>query len=351
MSERAKLSERQKQVLYRIIRSYSLDGNPVGSRWISKNLETEKLSPATIRNVMSDLEEMGYLQQPHVSAGRVPTDTAYRMLVQELINTKSFSFDKQRIIKNKLTQHRDNLDEFFKSLPDVLSDVSGHIGIVLTPKVDQVICRNIRFVKINDKKILAVIVANTGMVHDKLIEVAEPFTQDELDRISNLVRSKFMGLTISQIMSEIRTILRAEKAQYDKLLKNALELSSKSFENIEEEETGVYYSGTDHVFTQISREQYERMIDLYRTFEDKTKLLMLLQHCLKENDINVIIGNENELSGFEDMSLISAAYSSGGRILGTLAVLGPKWMNYDSSLGIIYYSTKLVSNFLTESGF
>lgn len=351
MSSKFNLDIRQKHILYFIIRAYGSEGVPVGSRLISKRLSEEHLSPATIRNVMSDLEEMGLLQQPHVSAGRVPTDTAYRMLVEDLISSRSFSFDKRNMLKIQLEKHDDNFQDFFKFLSELIYDYTGHIGLVLTPMVDQIKCKNIRFVKINDSRVLAVFVSNKGIIHNKLIEITEPINQDELDRISNIVRENFRGLTVSRIIRKIHELLREERVRYNKLLERALNLSKLSFGMMDIDDTSIYYSGAEKTIDKISKEQYKKMINLYKTFEDKTRLLVLLEQCLKGDDLNVIIGAENSYSEFEDLSLISASYSSQGRVLGTMAVLGPKWMNYDSTLGFIYYGTRLVSNILTENRF
>lgn len=348
MEENRQLDQRQKAILYFIIKSYCRDGSPVGSRLISKQYREEQLSPASIRNVMADLEDMGFLSQPHVSAGRIPTDSALRMMVEDIIKKRSFIFTNVETLGLDLERKSEDMNSFFNLLSKELSERTGYIGIVLTPTITNLKCRNIQFIKIDDKKILAVFVSNYGMVYDRLIHVEENYSQDQLERISNIVNERLNGITITEMLVKIHQMLKEEKVQYDTLLKQALELSDKGASSLFSEQNRVYYSGTENFLGSMTVEEFDRMVNLYKAFEDKTKLLTLLRQCLKENDINVIIGSENLYRDFKDFSLVSATYSTGGNILGSLAVLGPKRMNYDSIMGLVYYSTKIVNKLLIK---
>jgi heat-inducible transcriptional repressor len=350
MEESNKLDQRQKAILYFIIQSYCRDGSPVGSRLISKQYGEEQLSPASIRNVMADLEDMGLLSQPHVSAGRVPTDSALRLMVEDIIRERSFIFADIETLGTDLEKKSEDMNSFFSLLSKELSERTGYIGIVLTPAIADLKCRNIHFIKIEDKKVLAIFVSSYGIVHNRLIHVEENYTQDQLERISNLVNERLQGITITEMLTKIGDMLKEEKVQYDTLLKQALDLSGKSASHIFSEQNQIYYSGTENFLGSMTHEEFDRMINLYKAFEDKAKLFTLLRQCLKEGEINVIIGSENLYRDFRDFSLVSATYSTEGNVLGTLAVLGPKRMNYDSIMGLVYYSTKIVNRLLIEGG-
>lgn len=349
MAETYKLDQRQKEILYFIIRNFCLDGAPVGSRLISKQCDDMHLSPASIRNVMADLEDMGLLFQPHISAGRVPTDSALRLMVEDIIKSRSFVSNYITSLGTELEKKSDDMNSFFNNLSRKLSERTGYIGIVLTPAIADLKYRNIHFIKVDDKKVLAIFVSSYGIVHNRLIHVEEKYSQDQLERISNLVNEHLQGMKISDMLTKIGTMLKEEKVQYDTLLKQALDLSGKSVAHIFSEQNEIYYSGTENFISTIAPDEFDRMINIYKAFEDKTKLYTLLQQCLKEGEINVIIGSENLNRDFHDFSLVSATYSNEGLILGTLAVLGPKRMKYDSIMGLVYYSTQIVNKLLTEN--
>lgn len=348
MEENRQLDQRQKAILYFIINSYCRDGSPVGSRLISKQYGEEQLSSASIRNVMADLEDMGFLSQPHISAGRIPTDSALRLMVEDIIKNRSFILTNVETLGLDLEKKSEDMNSFFNLLSKELSERTGYIGIVLTPTIANLRCRNIQFIKIDEKKVLAVFVSSYGMVYERLIHVEENYSQDQLERISNIVNERLKGITITEMLVKINQMLKEEKVHYDTLLKQALELSGKGASSLFNEQNKIYYSGTENFLGSMTVEEFDRMVNLYKAFEDKTKLLTLLRQCLKENDINVIIGSENLYRDFEDFSLVSATYSTEGNILGTLAVLGPKRMNYDSIMGLVYYSTKIVNRLLIK---
>jgi heat-inducible transcriptional repressor len=350
MTEQQNLDQRQKEILYFIIRNFCLDGAPVGSRLISKQCNDMHLSPASIRNVMADLEDMGLLSQPHISAGRIPTDSALRLMVEDIIKNRSFIFTDTNSLGLNLEKKSEDMNSFFNTVSKELSDRTGYIGIVLTPTVSDLKCKNIHFIKVDDKKVLVIFVSSYGIVHNKLIQVDEKYSQDQLERISNIVNDHLQGMRITEMLTKIGTMLKEEKVQYDTLLKQALELSGKSVTHIFSEQNDIYYSGTENFISSITPEEFERMVNLYKAFEDKANLFSLLQQCLKAGEINVIIGSENLNRDFHDFSLVSATYSSEGAILGTLAVLGPKRMKYDSIMGIVYYSTQIVNKLLTDNG-
>lgn len=349
MAELQNLDQRQKEILYFIIRNFCLDGTPVGSRLISKQCNQMHLSPASIRNVMADLEDLGLLSQPHISAGRIPTDSALRLMVEDIIKNRSFMFTDTNFLGFDLEKNSEDMNSFFNTLSKELSDRTGYIGIVLTPTITDLKCKNIHFIRVDDKKLLVIFVSSYGIVHNKLIQAEDRYTQDQLERISNLVNEHLQGMKITEMLAKIEMMLKEEKVQYDALLRQALELSGRSVSQIFREQNEIYYSGTENFISSIAPEEFDRMVNLYKAFEDKAKLFSLLQQCLKEGEINVIIGSENRNRDFHDFSLVSATYSSEGAILGTLAVLGPKRMKYDSIMGIVYYSTQIVNKLLTDN--
>jgi heat-inducible transcriptional repressor len=254
MENSKRLDQRQRAILYFIIQSYCRDGSPVGSRLISKKYSEEQLSPASIRNVMADLEDMGLLSQPHVSAGRIPTDSALRLMVEDIIRDRSFIFADIETLGTNLEKKSEDMNSFFNLLSKELSERTGYIGIVLTPALADLKCRNIHFIKIEDKKVLAIFVSSYGIVHNKLIHVEENYSQDQLERISNLVNEHLQGITIAEMLTKISVMLKEEKVQYDTLLKQALDLSKKSASYIFSEQSQIYYSGTENFFGSMTPE-------------------------------------------------------------------------------------------------
>jgi len=332
------LGERPRKVLKALIREYVRVGKPVGSRRLSK-IYSEKLSPATLRNVMSDLEEAGFLSQPHTSAGRVPTQRGYQFYVQSLLRARRLSEQEIDEIRRSLEEESD-LSDLMKKTSQLLSAYSNSIGIVLSPPISQVIMKHIEFIKFSEGRVLVVLVGMAGLVQQRMIRVEERLTQSELDQAGKYLVENFKGSNLVEIRTGLLRLMREERALYDQLLRNVILLGSAAMvtsEKSEDEESQVYFGGTSRVIRRLENSEIDRLISLLQTFEEKNRLVRIITECLKLDRAGptVTVGLEAHIPGMRNWSLITSAYSFDRYTNGSLAVLGPSRMEYERAIGLV----------------
>lgn len=338
------LDERKKSVLLEVVNDYIQKAEPVGSRSISK-IHVEKLSPATIRNVMSDLEDMGYLRQPHPSAGRVPTDQGYQFYVDQLLNPQNFL---EGLEDQTSDYGNGNPQEVLETACSLLSKTTNQTGLVMLPAFSHTLFKHIEFIKVASEQALAVFYSDLGVLQNKIIPLENDVTQEQLTSISNYLNEEFSGKTIQSIREEILFRFKNERAHYDQLMKKALDLSTRLFaEDIEE--SSLLVEGAlnllDHPeFTG----DLEKIKSLLITLEEKSKLVKLLDRCLKHDGMTILIGEENLDEEMEGCSLIAQNYQVGEEKLGSLAIFGPKRMDYKKIIGIVNQTAKTVSTLLSK---
>jgi heat-inducible transcriptional repressor len=338
------LTERDRKILQAIITDYIQTAQPVGSRIVSKKYKME-LSPATIRNVMVDLEEMGFLTQPHSSAGRVPTDKAYRFYVDTILNMRRLNpEEKDHIEKGLLLQEDPDINEVMKRASHLLSLLSKQMAVVLAPRFGSKIFRHIEFIKLRDRRILVIIVSQTGEVQNKLIEADEEMTQDELDKHSRYLTEIMGGLSLAQAKLRIVEEMKKEKVLFDKLMYGALQLSQKALED--EGEGDLFIEGKANIMQSPEFADMEKMRVLLQAFEEKTKIVKLLDKALSAHGIQIFIGAENDLNEMVNCSIVAAPYSRDKYTLGTLGIIGPTRMDYSSIIPIVDYTARLVGKIL-----
>ncbi len=337
------LSSRDRKILQAIILDYIQTAEPVGSRTVSKKYKME-LSPATIRNVMADLEEMGFLKQPHTSAGRVPTARAFRFYVDSILEVRQLSKADQELIKKGLSQEKKDINEILKRASSLLSLLSKQTGVVLAPRFGSNVFRHIEFIKLREKKVLVIIVTKSGEVQNRLIEADEPMAQEELDKYSRYLNEIMAGLSLIEAKRKIVEELKKEKVLFDKLTFQALKLSKKALEG--EEEGDLYIEGKTNLLKFPEFADLEKMRAILETFEEKTKIVKLLDKALNAHGIQIFIGAENEYSEMKDCSLIAAPYSKENFTLGTLGVIGPMRMDYSTIIPIVDYTARILSKIL-----
>jgi len=348
ISTHEQLTERDQRILFAVIGEYITTAEPVGSRTISRKY-TFGLSPATIRNIMSDLEEIGLLLQPHTSAGRIPTDQGFRVYVDHLEHTRE-AFEKLASSSIEEVLHdQTELGTFMKKATEILSALSQQAGVFLAPNLRSMICRHIDFIKLNNAQVLVIFISESGMVHKRAIRLDSDISQDLLDKISKLVTSTLMGLTLSEIRTKLVRMMTSEKARFDELLSRAIQLSQAFFSDATEE-SELYVGGTLNMMSQPEFADLEKMKTLFKTFEEKQLLINILDKCLDENgeQVKVIIGNENPQANTQDLSFVMSSYKAGDRILGVVGVVGPKRMNYMHVIPIVEHTAKTVSRLLTD---
>lgn len=336
------LSARGKQILEAIIEDYIVTAEPVGSRTITRR-HPFSLSPATVRNVMADLEEMGFLVSPHTSAGRIPTDKAYRFYVNSLLAVKNIGRDEQEEIVRRCSLAGKDIGEVLKETSRMLSATSHYMGIVMAPRFDSNVFRHMEFVKLGSRRILAILVSQNGTVQNRIIEADEDVSAADLTRMSNYLNELLQGLTIAQVRQRLIEEMQSEKARYDLLLARALALSSKT---LNEEDAQVFIEGQVNILEQPEFADVGRMKDIFRTFEKKSAILELLDRAMAAEGVQIFIGSESHLSEMPGMSLITSTYVTGQNTLGVLGVIGPTRMGYAKVIPIVDYTAKLVSRLL-----
>ena len=341
----AELTERQREVLRAIIQDYILSAEPVGSRSVARKYGF-RLSPASIRNIMSDLAELGYLAQPHTSAGRIPTDQGYRFYVDSLLERPVLSRAEESMIERRFRPVRGKAEELMREVTKLLSGLSRSVGVVLAPRVDQIPIKRVELVHHSGERILVILVHKSGHIHHKVVTLDEVIPQDELNKIAKLLNSLVEGVPLFRVRQLLVEKMAEEKAMYDALLRRALKVGQKSF--VEPMEGEVYLDGTANMMEQPEFADIEKMRSIFGAFEEKSKLVKILDQCLAQEGPTTIIGSENVLREWQPLSLVTAPYWCGDDLLGTLGVIGPTRMEYSKIIPLVDFTAKLFSQYLTE---
>jgi heat-inducible transcriptional repressor len=339
------LNSRHQGVLRAIVLDYIRTAEPVGSRTISRKYGFA-LSPATIRSIMSDLEEMGYVAQPHTSAGRVPTDLGYRLYVDVLMDRPRLSYAEVQRIEQRVNPPTGEVEDVLRETGRLLSALSLYVAVVLAPKLHDSQFHRVQFVSLSRDQVLAVLVTDADMVHHKVVKLDEEMSQDDLDRASRYLTDLLQGRTLGEVRRLLVTQMAEEKAQYDHLLAQALRLGAEALKS--EGEVEVYVAGAAHIADQPEFADIDKMKTLFLAFEEKSKLVKILDECLTGEDIKVFIGHEVPVRDIEGLSVIAAPYRRGSRPLGVLGVLGPTRMDYGRALALVDTTARLVSRVLTD---
>lgn len=336
------LNDRSKQILEAIIEDYITTAEPVGSRTITRR-HPFALSPATIRNVMSDLEELGYLTSPHTSAGRVPTDKAYRLYVDSLLAVRRVSRPEREEIRRRCCIDGRDIGTVLRDTSRALSSISHYMGVVVAPRFTAAVLRQIEFVKLSGRRLLVILVSQAGTVQNKIIESGEDVSAADLERMNNYLNGLLQGLTINQIKVRLMEEMENEKTRYDALFSRALSLSQQT---IQDGGSEIFLEGRSNIMELPDFADIGRMKEIFRAFEEKTLLVGLLDRCVEAEGINIFIGAESRLSQMSGVSLITSTYRTGRNSLGVLGVIGPTRMGYANVIPIVDYTAKLVSRIL-----
>jgi heat-inducible transcriptional repressor len=333
---------RSRQILEAIIEDYISTAEPIGSSAI-RSRHGLSLSAATIRNVMADLEEMGYLASPHTSAGRVPTDKAYRFYVDSLLAVRAVDRGEREEIRRRCSVSGRDVDGVFREISQTLSSVSHYMGMVAAPRFNANVFRQMEFVRLGSRRILAILVSQSGTVQNRIIELDHEIPPEELIRMANYLNVMLQGLTISQVKSRIVKEMESDKIQYDTLFAEALQLSRQAFDD---SGTGLFIEGQANIFELPEFADAQKMKDVFRAMEQKGQLLDLLDNCLNAPGVNIFIGSESHLNNMSGMSLITSTYVSGKNTLGVLGVIGPTRMGYGKVIPIVDYTAKMLTRLL-----
>ena len=319
----------------------------MGSRTLAKKL-SKRLSPATIRNVMADLEELGYLYQPHTSAGRVPTDRGYRYFVNQILNAQKLESVAPIVSDSQSYRNTETLEEVLGSACSLLSQNSHQTGLVMTLGFWNLSLKHIEFIRIEGKRVLAVFLSDLGMVKKKVVRLREEVSQDSLAALAAYLNEEFVGYSLNSIQAELRHRMQTEKEHHDQLMKKANELWTRMFTD-EEEDGELLIEGVVNMLDQPEfSADLENMKKLMKTVEEKNKLIKLLDLCMKQNGLSIIIGEENAEEEMQAGSLIAQSYRLDDQNIGTLAIFGPKRMDYQKIIGIVSATANNVSQILSS---
>ena len=349
---------RGQAVLSAIIREHLRTGEPVGSKTIADGFAGGAgWSSATIRNVMAELEEAGLVEQPHTSAGRVPTDKGYRFYVDHLAAGTRLSRADMAAIDRTLgltnLETGASQQRLMERVSHLLSELSENVGIVVSPPLADNRLQHIEFMQLADGRILVVLIFPSHVVQNKIIRVDYPFEQEELDRTARYLNAEFGGKSLQEIRAEILAMMREEQALYDRLLTNAVLLCERSHEGEEAEAGEVYVDGASNIIAKPDFSDVERLRELFRTFEAKSRLVKILNECIAREavfgDVHVVIGREHTAPSLQSCALITAPYRLGeGPAAGTLGVVGPVRIEYARMMAMVNYIARLVERVLRD---
>lgn len=335
------IDERETEILRSVIRAHIRSGEPVGSQTVAAGAAL-RLSPASIRNIMADLEERGFLSQPHPSAGRVPTDQAYRLYVDQLIETPTISERETRRIDQALDTGERDVDQLLLEVSRQLSSGANGVGLVLVPNLQRMVVEHLEFVRLDTQRVVAILVGRSGVVHNRILEMRTPLSQLELDHIGSYLTERFGGRTLPEMRQSLQSRI-AEQATPDAPTRAGLELGRRAVA-FSDDSGEVIVEGGSRLLAAPEFSNVDVARSLFETLEQKNQLVDLLSRVMDEEGVQVVIGNENPVDNLARCSLVTANYLSGDRVMGTLGIVGPTRMQYVRAIALVDYLARALSS-------
>ena len=345
MSTGQPIGDREREILTAIVETFISTGEPVGSRMLSRS-SREGLSPATIRNVMADLADAGFLEQPHTSAGRVPSASAYRYYVEQLSGKTQLSNTDQGIIQDSLHGVTD-VQEFMERTSHVLSLISRNVGVAVAASGPKTALEHVYFSRLGDQKVLAVLVTKSGVVRDRVLRLDIP--QADLDAAARFINENFRGWTLDAVRIEIARRLEQERSEYDRLMRSVEQLYKQGVLSGEESAQVIFVEGAANLVA--GERDRARLQELLQALDEKQRLVELLGAYLdaKQEAVRVVIGLDEAQPSMRNLVLIGTPARVGGEVMGSLAVLGPPRMDYQHTITAVSYIARLFDKVLNES--
>ncbi len=340
MPKSTELNERSLHLLKTLVERYISDGQPVGSRLLSKNSDLQ-LSAATIRNVMADLEELGLVHSPHTSAGRIPTVSGYRLFVDSLLTVTPM--EKNQLIQlNQGLLELENPNEVISVASKLLSDVSQMAGVVTLPRSELVCLRHIEFLPLSNNRVLVIIVTNNQEVENKIIHTSQQFSASDLQQASNYLNNIYSGDNLAAIRQALVKDLKNDQETMNQEMVQAVEIAQLAFNQDPDKEDYVLTGETNLMgFSELS--DMERLKQLFDAFSQKRAVIHLLDQCLEADGVQIFIGEESGYHAFDQCSLVTAPYSVNDEVVGVLGVIGPTRMSYQKIIPFVDVTAKLLS--------
>ncbi len=338
-----KIDKRAQSLLKTLVEHYIVDGQPVGSRTLLQHSGLE-VSSATIRNVMSELEHLGFITSPHTSAGRIPTQKGYRLFVDTLITVQPLQAQEIQLLKYELSSP--NRHELISAAADMLSSLTQFAGVVMTPKRKNIAFKHLEFLPLSEKRILVIIVTSDGNVQNRIIMADKPYSASELTQATNFFNINYTGMSFEEVRAKLFNELKQMQSDMTRLMAAALDASGQV---LDDEKDHIVIAGERNLL-QVDdlSSNVASLRKLFEVFERKTSLMQLLDNSQRAEGIQIFIGGESGYLPLDECSLITAPYEADGQVVGTLGVIGPTRMAYERVIPIVDITAKLLSNALSN---
>lgn len=335
------LSERAQHLLRRLVESYIRDGQPVGSRILSREPGLA-LSSATIRNVMADLEELGFVTSPHTSAGRVPTDKGYRFFVDTLLKVQPLDGEAQVEIRRQLAAHRDSSKSLVATASQLLSNITQLAGVVTLPRAQQASITQVEFIALSENRVLVILVLGGSEVQNRIIHLERHYSADELRRAANFLNENLAGRTLDEARQEILRQLQDAREHMNRIMIDAITVAQQVFESESEPRIDYMIAGETNLMGAAQLTNVEKLRRLFEAFNEKRDFLSLLDHSLRADGVQIFIGQESGFQVLDDCSVVTAPYSADNQVVGVIGVIGPTRMAYERVIPIVDMTAKLL---------
>ena len=342
------LSERAQHLFKCLVERYIADGQPVGSRTLARDTRLE-LSPATIRNVMADLEDVGLIQSPHTSAGRVPTVRGYRLFVDSMLTFKEPSRDEVARLAGGVVDASDDVKSLLEKTSALLSDVTKLAGLVMLPRTEHLALRQVEFLALNDNRVLAILVINDREVQNKVIHTERRYSAAELTQAANYLNSAFAGKNLHAVKKDLLSEMQVTRDEMSRLSQAVIEMTQKVFVDNDSDDGDYVLAGQTNLMDVNELSDIEKLRNLFDAFNQKRDILHLLDNVLNSNGIQIFIGEESGYEVLDECSIVTSPYGDGNEMLGVLGVIGPTRMEYEKVIPIVDLTAKMLGSALNSN--
>lgn len=345
------LSERKQRLLMALVERHIRDGDPVGSKTLAQGSGLQ-VSPATVRNIMAELEELGVLGSPHTSAGRVPTELGYRLYVDSLLRSRALSHPDARGLRTELEGMLD-AGESSRELVDrasrALAEITRMAGLVAVPQREVTTLRQVEFLPLSGHRVLAILVVNRSEVHNRVIQGDREYAAEELHQAANYINHTYGGMAIDEIREGLVRTMQADKDELDSLMQTTVEVAGKALEGSGDKDPDYVLAGESNLLDMAHQDNIDKLKELFEAFNHKRDVLHLLEQAMHADGVSIFIGREAGYQAFEDCSLVSAPYRLDHDGVGVLAVVGPTRMDYEKVIPTVDITARVLSAALNES--
>jgi heat-inducible transcriptional repressor len=339
MTTKPELTDRARHFLKVLIERYIRDGQPVGSRTLAKDAGLD-LSPATIRNVMADLEEMGLVTSPHTSAGRVPTVLGYRFFVDSLVSLRPLDERDVQRLRDQLGGEYEP-QHLLENASRLLAGITHMAGVVMIPRQERVVIRELQFIQLSERRMLAIMVTRQGEVFNRIVETSRSFSRRELEQASRFINRHYAGHDLETIKQLIVQEMNQHKRDMDRIMSEALTIANRALQ-VEPGDDDFVVAGQTNLMDFDELARLDRLKELFEAFSEKQEILHLLERCTRAQGVQLFIGEESGYGPLEQCSLVTSPYYAGDQVMGVLGVIGPTRMAYDRVIPLVDVTAKLL---------